>query len=424
MTAQLHRPQAHGPQAQKRPGKRQRALLLAAGVTLGATAPAALMAQDAGGLQLTFGLDSRIASHSNLDLETDAQSSTLSDTRFSFGLRKATATSYLDLSAGALLRQQLGGSASYTEGLVNPDLALTFGHENSDASLSGGLSFRETDLSTSQALDDFDSNTGTRRSKGGDLSLLWGRDSRVTWRIGASANYVSYADSPGNEDRRTLSYNTGADMALTETLSLDIGLRRSDYKPDDAEKRVTDTLSADLSTELSNGSMGLSATFADAPEGNRESLSVSRAYELSRGEISASLGVSRGVSGHTGMIGSLTYAHELTDGMLSLDISRSLTTSSETDREVENTRANISLSREITERIGMSMNLGLAKQTYTEEDASDTDRIMAGLSASYALGQDWQATAGLNHISRKEDGQTDRDNSIYIGIRKTFERSY
>lgn len=254
--------------------------------------------------------------------------------------------------------------------------------------------------------------------------MLWGRDSRVTWRLGADANYSSYSDSSTDPNRRTLGYSAGATLDLNEAQSLDIGLRRSDYERDGEDKRITDTISANLRTDLTNGSLGFGATFADTPEGNRESLSVSRNYEFATGMLGATLGVSRGVSGHTGLIGSLTYAHELTDGMLSLDISREVSSSGEDDREVENTRANINLSREITERIGMSMNLGLAKQTYTEEDASDTDRIMAGLSASYDLGQDWQATAGLNHVSRKEDGQTDRDNSIYIGIRKTFERNY
>lgn len=399
-------------------------MLFAAGVALGATAPGALLAQEAGGVQLSFGLDSRIASHSNLDLNTDPQSSVLSDTRLSFGLRKSTASSYIGLTAGVLLREQLGGSGTYTEGLVNPSLGLAFGHESSDAAISGELFFRETDLSTSQALDEFDSNTGTRRDRGGNLSVLWGRDSRVTWRLGFDAKYSSYSNSSTDPNRHTLGYSAGATLDLNEAQSLDLSLRRSDYERDGEDNRVTDTLSANLRTDLTNGSLGFGATFADTPEGNRKSLSVSRNYEFATSTLDATLGVSRGVSGHTGLIGSLAYAHELANGMLSMDISRELSSSGEDDREVENTRANISLSREITERIGMSINLGLAKQTYTAEDTSDTDRIMAGLSASYDLGQDWQATAGLNHTSRKEDGQTDRDNSIYIGIRKTFERSY
>lgn len=404
--------------------KRRRALLLTAGVVLGTSAPLALHAQDAGGLHLTYGLDSRIAAHSNLSLSKDARSSTLSDTKLTFGVLKSTGSSYLGLDTSVLLREQLGGDASFNEGLINPSLSLSFGHENSDASISGGLFFRETDLSTSQELDDFDSNAGTRRSRGGNISLLWGRDSRVQWRLGADANYSSYSDSPDNKDRRTLGYNGGATLSLNQTQSLDIGLNRSDYRLDGDDSRITNTLSANLRTEMPNGALGFGGSFADTPEGNRESLSVNRDYDFFNGTLSASVGVSRGVSGHTGLIGDLVYSRELPDGSLSLDISHSLTSSSETDREVENTRANISLARDITERFGMTMNLGLAKQSYTEDDQPDTDRIMAGVSANYALGQDWQATAGLNHISRKEGDQTDRDNSIYIGIRKTFERSY
>lgn len=409
----------------KRRNVKRRALGLAAAMAAGLGGPLALWAQDMGGILLTYGVDSRIAGHDNLDLDTtDERGSVVWDTRLSFGFRTTTQVSWLGLDAGALLRQKLGGDATVENGLINPNIGLTFGRVGVNARIEGGLSLSETDLANNDTLDEFDPPAGTRRDRSANLQLNWGLDSRVSWRLGATVNDAEFSDAADTPDRRTLTYTAGATLALSEAMSLDLGLSRNDFRKDGEPREVTNGLNAGLTIARTNGTLSFGLSASDTPSGDRTGLTVGRALELPDGTLSAQIGATRLISGDMALTGALDFSRDLPRGRLTASLSRDVSSSAEDDSEVEVTRASVGLSQDLTDRTRISADLGLAQQSYTDDSQPDIRNIRAGVSLSYELGQDWLATAGLSHVQRRKDGGDATDNSIYIGVRRTWERSY
>ena len=409
----------------KRRNVKRRALALTVAMAVGLGGPLALWAQDMGGISLTYGVDSRIAGHDNLDLDTtDERSSVVWDTRLSFGFRTTTQVSWLGLDAGALLRQKLGGDATVENGLINPNIGLTFGRAGVNARIEGGLSLSETDLANNETLDEFDTPAGSRRDRSANLQLTWGLDSRVSWRLGATVRNSEFDDSPGSLDRRTLTYTAGATLALSEAMSLDLGLSRNDFREDGEDSEITNALNAGLTIARMNGTFSFGLSASDTPSGDRTGLTVGRSLELPDGTLSAQIGATRLISGDMALTGALDYSRDMPRGRLTASLSRDVSSSSEDDSEVEVTRASVGLSQDLTDRARISADLGLAQQSYTDDSQPDIRNIRAGVSFSYELGQDWLATAGLSHVQRRRDGGDATDNSVYIGVRRSWERSY
>lgn len=390
------------------------------GLCLGA---AGLHAQEGGGLAVTYGLDSRLVWHDNIDLNVvDPRKSLQSDTRLSFGIRSTTGTdSYIGLSGNALLREALSGRSDTREGLINPALRLAFGRATVGSGVEGGLFFSKTELSTKEDVEDFDSDSGNRRSFGGNLNAHWGADSRVTYRLGLSANNARFSSSANEDDRDTLRLNGGIGLDLTEILTLNLNASRYWFDEDGRADRVTDTLSTNLGIQQQNGSFGITYTITDTPEGTRNSLSFNRALELPSGTFDLRLGATRDISGDISGTGGLAYKQDLPNGAIVARLDHDISSSDSTDRETTVTRGSLSMSHDWSERSSISMDVSYAKQ---ERGTIDTINTRAGISISYALGDDWQANAGLRYIERERSTGTATDNSIFIGLRKSFDRSY
>lgn len=383
-----------------------------------------LWAQD-GGL-ITYGIDSRLEAHDNVDLRSDPESSIQSSTRLSFGIGKETAASFIDLKTSALLRANLGGDNSDKEGLINPNLRLTFGRNSLNSGITGSLFARETELSGDiEAIDDFENATsGSRRDHGGSLSVFWGQDSRILWRLGTDARYSTYSDTPSYSNRRTLTYSGGASLAISDTTSLDIGLQRTDYSLDGQDSRISNGVTVDARIARPFGTLSIGLSLAETPEGNRQGLVVGHSLDMADGTFDARLGISRNTKGDYGWIGGLDYARDLPNGSLSLSLDHELSSSDETDRETEVTRLQASLSQDISERYSLSADIGVAEQSYPGSNASSIRRLRGGLSLNYDLGQDWRASAGIGHVQRRTDSSTTDDSSIYLGIRRSFQRGF
>lgn len=383
-----------------------------------------LHAQEGGGRTLTYGIDSRITSHDNLDLNANnARNSVLSDTSLSFGIRNETPSGFLALSSSVLLRETISGSSDTKTGLINPAVNLSFGTSTVNSGIQGGVFLRDTELSSNDDVEDFDNDAGRRRSYGGDLSLHWGSDSRATYRVGISSNASRFSSDANENDRDSLSMNAGVGLDLTEIATLDLGVSSSRFDEDGEEERTTNRLTTGLSFLQTSGSLGVSLGLTDTPDGNRTALSVTRSIELTNGSIEARLGITRGISGKNDPTGGLTYSHSLPNGSFSARFNHDVSSSSTSDREAKLTSAGMGISQEWSERSTISMDINYAKQDYSDSD-SDIINTRASLSISYALGEDWLADAGLRHVQRDRGDTTASDNSVFIGIRKSFERSY
>lgn len=406
--------------------RRGRQITAAAGVlSLALALPAALLAQDGGGVALTFGLDTRVVYRTNPDLTpgNSGSGTTESNTRLTFGLVSATPQATFTLDAATRLRYGARVTNGQT-GLADPSFRIGYARSSAAASFEASASLTRVDLAQDSTVDEFEGANGTRTTRGADLALRWGEDRRVGFGLTGALRDVTYTDAPGEVDYQRLTLGASMRLDLSEVTALTIGLTEARYDPATGDTRDTTGLNATLSLARPNGAFTLTAGADDTPEGTRARFSLGRSIELPTGSLSAEIGVTRGTSGGAALTGALGYAQELPNGQLTANLSRSVQSSEDADTETRVTRASIGYSRGLGDRTRLSLDMGLAESRETATDTR-TRNGNAGATVSYDLGQDWVLDGGVRYRLREETGlERARDTSVFLGLRKTVERFY
>ncbi len=414
-----------------RAARRKTGLGLAAGLAGGlvlAGIPVAAQDGETGGLRITWGIDNRQFLHSNGTLTPGGDDKSFeTNTRLSFGLSSVTPESYFTVDGGARLRYIKfldGGDNVLKDGLVNPDIRLSWGRSSAAARIDATAFWNEVDLAQDRDIDDFDSLTGKRQESGGTLSYRWGEDRRWGFGLNAAVRDTNFIDAPGETDWQRAQLGADLRLDLSEAMTLTFGLVRNRFEEEGEDPSYSTRASANLSIARPNGSFVIGANADYTDEGTRTGLSFGRSLDLPSGSLGVRLGVTRGVDGDLSTIGSLDWAHVMPNGQVTASLSRGVTSGETTDSETRTTRVNLGLTQNLTPRAILTADFGFAESVDTAT-GDVTRNGAAGIMVSYDVGQDWLLDAGIRHRMR-EDPDTARaaDNAVFLGLRRTFERQY
>lgn len=402
-----------------------------------------VQAQETGGVLLTFGIEARVETSSNLGLEVPAEGSTTQGTtRLSFGLLSETPSQRLSFNASAALRAATGpGVDAAQTGLTDPRASLSYRHETASTTIAVSGSVREDDISFLRSLDDFvnedgevelpedldDLNgTGQRQSQDLSAAIDWGTNSRLGMGLTATINSLNYSDaSPDLFDNRRDGLSARVRLSLSDVTEATLGATASRFTDDDPTSglRETTSLNADIVHSRPNGTMSAHLSHTQTEDGTRTSLSFGRSMDLPLGSLSATLGVTRGVTGKTGLTGELSYRRDGPNGSLSLRLSSSfLPGSDDTERQV--TALRLGYNHALGPATTLGTTFSYVSSLETETDLV-TDNGSFGITLSRQLTSDWTLDTGLRYDMRNEDGVgRATGNTLFLTLRRSFDTRF
>lgn len=395
------------------------------------------LAQEAAGTSLTFGVIQRLEASDNLQLKAfNPQGSITASTTLSFNLSKSTALSSLTFGASALLRLASGdGAASLERGLVEPNANLKYIRTLPSSSFSITANLRTTDIATS-AFSITDPNTGlpidvtdetgtgARQSYDFGTQLELAQDAPLSYTLNAGVSGVDYinASNPALFDSQRVRFGAAAHFVISEVTTASLGLRYGRFTDDDPteKSRITTGVDASLSILRPNGAFTTSLGNDHTPDGNRTSLSFGRTYDLPDGGLSASIGVTRGVSGSNSLTGALSYNRELPNAKINLALRQSVTSGEATDTERKVAAISLGYQRELSQLSSFSFDA-----SYSKIDASSSAAGSANtsLTATYtrSLTEDWGLDLGYRHRIKELDASgTATSNTVFLQLNRSF----
>jgi hypothetical protein len=398
-----------------------------AGLGLASVTALPLVAQEDGGLKLTFGFSARVESETNPGLTVPAEPSRSQiSTRLSFGLQDSTRLGTLSLSAAGTL-------AAYSDdtenGLQDSDLRFALSKSSAASTVSVSAFYREIELDalrrliidpdSGQIFEDV-TGDGTQRQTGGDVRYSFGEDAPWGGSVSAGLVDTSYFGDTTEVD------NVRTDAALDFRFNLDpatevtAGLGWSRYE-DDLEP-ASDTLSPELGLrrDLPSGS-AFASIFADnTDDGTRTGFLVGRSLDRPDRGLSFSIGLTRSIVGEVDVTGSVDWQRELANGSISVNVLREVISGSE-DEETIVAGGSIGLSHNLSELAALNFGLNASS---SKETATGILTRNASLSASYSrsIVDDWVLDAGVTHRIREEGDQGRANSDIaFLELRRSFD---
>lgn len=398
-----------------------------------------VLAQDAGGVLLTFGLDQNISLIDNQALAATSAGTTLrTTTDLSATLRSETAHSSLSLSAvTALNGVDRPGGQGFDLVAGDPRFTLRYSQTTAASRLSANLSYIERDQSFIDPLTDFrddDGNivftedfidltgTGTQQSLSYGASLEIRRDRPLGLTFDASVLDINYvdADTAFFVDSTRTNVGTTARLDITPVTQASLGLN---FERVENALRTTDstTFDAGLTFDRPTGSLGFGFTATDTQGGTRLNLRFSRDLQLP-GDVTvgATLGFTQpAVGNQLYFTGALSYARPLIAGDVSARFNRSFATNSDGLEEVQ-TSLSARATHALTPLAVLGLNASLAQTELTETQETTTITSL-GTTLTYQLSPDWEVEAGLSYETRDTSATARTDRStISINFGRDF----
>lgn len=437
------------------------------------------LAQEAGGLRLTFGIDQRLELADNLALEDPAEgSSATASTRLSFGLLTETQTQRLRLDGNAaFFIEDTPDTDGVETDFRTPELRLSYTREAADALFDLSARYRESDVDRLDLADftnedgvivlpeDFGDlrGQGTRTEYGARTRLELGREAPVGFVFGAGFTAVDYSGtSSGNLDNFERSDVSGQlRLRLSPVMTATTGLRQDTFESNDPQTADRTTTTADLGleyalsprtrtsaslgfseverteggvTDTTSGLIGSLRLDHDMPNGavtadldvdldeegdQRANLLFGRSLDLPDGALSARLGLTSGGGGDVGIIGGLDWRRDLPDGAITARIDRRVSQSS-TDESRVTTLLALGYSKNINALSGLDLALNYAEAEGTSQSEGST---RTSVSATYrrALTEDWNLNTGVSYRTRSQDDENASSPSVFLSIGRRFE---
>jgi len=393
-------------------------------------------ADDAGGVQLRFGLGLGIEAQSNRSLSVDNPgTSTEAFADLSMGLESETRTQSLsfDLS-GRLRKLSAPDILALDEGFSNPTATLGYRLSGATSQLRLSAQISETDLSDSNLFIDDDGSFGiiagdaTRRASSVEARLDWNEDARVSYGVFARYNEDRFIEGTatgldGNplDDTQRLTLGGNATLDLSKAASLDVGLSYSRFAQGAlTDDRETWALDNTLTLNRPAGDVLFSVGVTDSEDGTRISTSVGRTYTLPQATLFGQIGATRQTLGDTGLTGALEVEYPLPRGALTLGLSRDVSSSNLQDEERLNTQVNLGYQQALTKLSNVNVGLIWAEATDTESDRSFIDGTMS-VAYSRTLTEDWNMDLGVRHRYSDDDGiGSARSNEVFFTMRRSY----
>ena len=425
-------------------------------------------AQDAqlSGLTARLDISQRLEYSDNPDLEAEADSDFFGRTVLDFGLESVTALETFTFNIGTDIEEMRDDQS--TLDLTNPIMRLRYDRATDAANIGFSLRYQESDVSSSFFGDDFpidgnviEQDTGTRQSYGYALNGAFGLnaplgaaydfrrdeiryldsddpglvdqtrdnfsgevnfriDPRITARL--TGKYINQDYHGDGVDRRTTGYGLGALLDVTPRLVADLSISQDEIELTGDDNRTEEglTFGAELTRQVPNGTIGLSAASEVTSNGRREFLSLTRDMELLRGSLAFTAGLTNSETAGTDPLFDVSYLHRLSTSSFTLGLSQTVTSDSDNQEDINTTfRANYDY--QINSLSSLTAGATLFDRNALGEDASDGRRLDLSLSYRYALTRDWGLVNGFTHqISSSDTEDTRTSNTVFIGLERSF----
>lgn len=393
-----------------------------------ALSAAGLLASPAQALDLTFGSALRIDSEDNPDLDDSTDDGlTWAELRLNLdGLMDVGAAQLAFGAAGQLQGDLFGPGSGKNTRFANPLLYLDYARQSANASFTFSARLQEADLTQNQAIDDFDENVGTRRTRTLSTGFSVGDSSSLGFSATLTHDDVTYRDDPNGTqvDYQRTRLDTQTRMDLNEVTQLTVGLGWSQYEDEDGSNN--DTLTADLGLNIARpfGVASASLSYSET-DGNEDiSLSVGHTFEMPRGTQSFRIGVGRAPDGGLTAVGSLGLQLATPNGGWTGSFDRGFASDATTDTEEVFTQLGLSYAHALTPVDGLSFDVAYVERE-TLSTGETTTRAEIGARYNRQLNNDWSLSMGVRHRARWRSADTDDStNSAFIELRHTLSAQY
>ena len=402
----------------------------------------------------------------------------VSTTSFALNVESVTRTEAFRFQTGGALRygSTPAGSALDT-GFVDPFVELSYDRQGANARFSFGASYAESDISQSRPLWDFsdDDNvitpasdlstlegTGTRIQKNANIELEVGQNSPLGFLLRADVSETEYENETSanlndfsrssvsgtaffrfnptttgvatvsvsrfsevgvTPDRETRSAEVGLDQELANEAQLSFRIGYTDADRDNAGRPGdTNGTSGSIAYDrrLPDGSMTASYSLARTANGEIDTVSFGRTFDLATGSFGVNLGASTIGGGSAKVIGGLNWLRETRDGQYSVQLDRRVLADSN-----DEDRFTTSLTAQYRQDINAFSSF-VANFSYFVADGSATankvERSNLALSYEYELTEDWNLNSGVNLRMRDETtvGRA-RSEQIFFNLSRKFD---
>lgn len=432
---------------------------------LGVLPPLAL-AQD-GAFVARLDIEQRFEYSDNPDLATTKDRTALARTDLGFSLQRRTAIDTFLFDIGGQI--EFGDDDPGESTIENPFFSLAFDRDVGRATFDLNLRFRETDVSslvteTDEILGvDFATlDTGKREDSNFSIGAEIGIDAPVGASLRVARDRLRYSgttdptlrdqdtdtlegtiffrfdpritgrlfttladldvDGVGGVDRETTIFGSGVEIDLSPVLTLDLGISQDKIELNGTTNRVEEGLSvtADLSREMANGTLGLALASEVGENGRRDSVSVSRSMELPRGALSYRLGLTQTNGLGTNPLYGIDWSQELPRGSFVVSLTQSVTTDSSANEQISSSLS-VAYTQELTELSSFSARAALRRSDELRAGGIDSERIDLSLTYRRELERDWGLVSGFSHIRATQDSTADRSsNTVFIGLEKSL----
>ena len=459
---------------------RGRSYLISVGFTaagLSLIAPA--LAQEVSGLTATFGVRQSVEASDNLDLSRPAVSGARGTTTLSFGLVSETRNSRIDFNSAG--RFEFGEDET---GFTDPSASLSYLTATRNSRLAVMGSYSETDVSALTTafadvggfglIEQLVVGTGTRRQSAVNLTFETGVDAPLGLTFTTSYLGSDYRDTtdPDLFETERLIVGATARMRVNSTVTLRFGVQLEDYEAQDGPNTTRDNkqvffegdfairsdltattrLSYDrnetttssiiggfglttventaisegigggfaITKTLSNGTIGADFDTRVTSDGRRDTVRVTRAIKLPRGDFSLSLGAVKTETSDPQPLVNVQYTQEMPRGQIRLGLSQNAAIGDNDD-----TLINTRLRANYDERINASSSWGLSA-LLADTDAvnldDDTRRLDLGVNYRYEMARDWDLVANYTYSTSEQSGQAARSsNKVSLSLEKAFQ---
>jgi hypothetical protein len=424
------------------------------------------VAQDGGGLNVTFDITQSFENREEDGFSGVDGSSFRSLTTLAFGLSSETRSQSLalGLSSGLAATFDDDSDASFENSLGT----LDYTRSSRNSLLSFGARYRRDEVDdlvfdATLADDDIATGVGQREVLTLNSGFVFGREARVTGtfnHIYETSNFIDTLDPTLNDtdtqalearlsfrltpvlttdlfalwrevdeagagatDRKTTRFGTSASYSLDQITTMTAEISYLEEESRSATTTQTDGWNYALSVarERSNGEVTLGYIQEEALTGTRRQLIAGQSLTFGRGSLAYSLGVSDTEGFDPQPLASLAFAYETDrNSTTSITLSQEGTVNGD-DEEVVNSRLTLAYARDLSEVSQVGASFDLVDENVLVAAADDQRSFRFDLTYDHALAQDWTLTTGYEYALVRLDGAADRSRStVFLGLQKSF----
>lgn len=290
------------------------------------------------------------------------------------------------------------------------DLTWVLGNEEP---VGATFSFSQSRLRFSETSDQTLIGNDTTRA---NAELRFDLSPRVTLRNRASFLDIDRLD--GGVQTETTAVSSGLSFILSDVANadFDLGLTRVRQNGDEDEE-----LSASVRLVLArpNGTISGQLNSNLTTSGQRSTLQLNRSLELRNGSLAMGVGLSHSDVSGTDPFYDLSFNQTWLASTFNVSVQQAFDTNS-TGNETLNSRVRMSYDTELTPRSSFSSSLSASNTDVLSQSNQDQQRIDLNLSIRWNLREDWDLEGGYAATRLRQNGETDTNERLFIGLRNTF----